>query len=90
MLPSVDEHGVLVLKDDEWGITMGNTPIISHTAKHVFVKYLLIYQIVQRCKIEIVHIGTEVQHKDPCTKALDATRLMGHAKAAMNAVCSFC
>ena len=84
MGPRMDEYCINVFEDNEGALKMANNPISSHRTKHIDVRHHFIRQHVQEGTISIVHIGTEEQHADVLTKALDRTRFERHVNYIMN------
>jgi len=52
----------------------------SKGAKHMELKYFVIKEEVQKCKVSIEHISTDLMIADPLTKRLPPKLYAGHVK----------
>jgi len=52
----------------------------SKGAKHMDLKYLMVKEEVQKCRVLIEHIGTDLMIADPLTKGLPPKTFIGHVE----------
>ena len=80
----IDTYVIQILEDNEGAKAMAENPLSSGRSKHIDVRWHFIRELVESGEVKIVHVGTEEQHADMLTKALDVKLFKRHRAALMN------
>ena len=72
------------MRDSQNAIKMANNKHSSRRTRHIDVKHHIVRDPVEKGFVRIVNVGSEEQHVDILTNAVNARTFELHAKALMN------
>ena len=84
MLPKARMPCIVMYKDNEGAIQIAKHPISNSNSKHSDVRHHFLRELVERKKIEIIHVASQYQHADFLTKAVPEREFECHRGIVMN------